>query len=86
VFDEHIRDQGLKNLTSKLSPHSFPNMAVSRRQKQEWEVYLTFFDDGKTRNVSIVINNSNIKAIGHLTTLGIMRNQPKPFVPKCPPP
>jgi hypothetical protein len=24
VFDEHIRDQGLKNSTSKLSPHSFP--------------------------------------------------------------
>jgi hypothetical protein len=39
----------------------------------------------KTCNVSIVIKHSNIKAIGHLTTLGIMQNQPKPFAPKCPP-
>jgi hypothetical protein len=38
----------------------------------------------KMHNVCIVIKYSNIRAIGHLTTLVIMRNQPKPFAPSSP--
>jgi hypothetical protein len=86
VFDEHIHDQGLKNLTSKLLPHRFSEDGITLEAKIGVGGISNLFDDGKNVQCKYCDKIFQYKSDRAFNHFGYNAKSTKPFAPKCPPP